>query len=171
MNKKLRTVLQIIAILILIVLAFFQFRDRIFTDEPPAAGGQENSSLHQEQADKETVFEDEEYTSKEELAAYIHEFGHLPTNFITKNEAEAMGWEDKQGNLADVAPQKSIGGGRFGNYEGLLPNKKGREWRECDVGYKEGYRNAKRIVYSNDGLIYYTEDHYKTFLLLYGEEQ
>ena len=109
------------------------------------------------------------YSSKEEVAAYIHEYGHLPQNYITKKEAQALGWEG--GSLEPYAPGKSIGGGRFGNYEGLLPEKKGRVYTECDidtVGKKS--RGGKRIVFSNDGLIYYTEDHYETFSLLYGEE-
>ena len=71
------------------------------------------------------------------------------------------------GTLDKVAPGKSIGGDKFGNYEKILPVKKGRVYRECDIDYQKGNRNAKRIVYSNDGLIYYTGDHYKTFTKLY----
>lgn len=113
------------------------------------------------------VQENKTYTSKEEVAAYIHEFGHLPDNFITKKEAKALGWVSNQGNLSKVAPGKSIGGDYFGNYEGILPEKKGRKYYECDIDSDGTYRNAKRIIFSNDGLIYYTEDHYKTFDLLY----
>lgn len=117
-----------------------------------------------------TVVESGEYTSKEEVAAYIHAFGHLPGNYITKAEAEALGWVSSKGNLGKVAPGKSIGGSRFGNYEGLLPTAKGRKYTECDIDFDGTYRNEKRIVFSNDGLIYYTGDHYETFELLYGEE-
>jgi hypothetical protein len=109
------------------------------------------------------------YTSKDDVALYIHLYGHLPDNFITKTEAEALGWSG--GSLESYAPGKCIGGSYFGNYEGKLPDKKGRTYTECDIdtlGAKQ--RGAKRIVYSNDGLIYYTEDHYETFELLYGEE-
>ena len=60
---------------------------------------------------------------------------------------------------------------RFGNYEGLLPEADGRTYAECDIDtLGADSRGAKRIVFSNDGLIYYTEDHYETFELLYGEE-
>lgn len=111
-----------------------------------------------------------EYTSRDEVAAYLNTFGHLPDNFITKEEARGLGWVGKEGNLGEVAPGKSIGGDHFGNYEGQLPKEKGREYRECDIDSDGGYRGAKRIIYSNDGLIYYTEDHYETFELLYGEE-
>ena len=116
---------------------------------------EENSLVH--------VEEDGHYTSKEEVAAYIYQFGHLPDNFITKKEATKLGWNNKEGNLWEVAPGKSIGGDYFGNYEGLLPEEDNRDYFECDIDYEGGYRNAKRIIYSNDGLIYYTEDHYESF--------
>lgn len=116
------------------------------------------------------ILEDRTYTSREEVAEYLHIYGHLPDNFITKKEAKALGWVSSEGNLAEVAPGKSIGGDYFGNFEGNLPEKDGREYHECDIDSDGGYRGAKRLVYSNDGLIYYTEDHYETFELLYGEE-
>lgn len=116
------------------------------------------------------VTEDGEYTSKEEVALYLHLYNHLPSNFIKKQEAQDLGWVSNQGNLHKVAPGKSIGGDRFGNYENLLPTKKGRKYFECDIDFDGTYRNAKRIIFSNDGLIYYTDDHYESFTLLYGEE-
>ena len=114
-----------------------------------------------------SVTEDGEYSSKEEVAEYLHLYGHLPENYITKKEAESLGWVASKGNLWKVAPGKSIGGSRFGNYEGYLPERSGRKYYECDIDYEGGRRNAKRIVYSNDGLIFYTEDHYNTFEQLY----
>lgn len=109
------------------------------------------------------------YTSKEEVALYLHQYGRLPSNFITKREAETLGWPG--GDLEPYAPGKCIGGNRFGNYEGRLPEKEGRYYTECDIDtLGEHSRGAKRLVFSNDGLIYYTEDHYETFELLYGEE-
>ena len=116
---------------------------------------------------KPDVTEDGTYTSKEDVAEYIHLFGHLPDNFITKNEAKDLGWVSSWGNLDDVAPGKSIGGDYFGNYEGQLPAKKGRKYYECDIDFTGGYRSEKRIIFSNDGLIFYTEDHYETFEQLY----
>ena len=107
------------------------------------------------------------YTTKEDLALYIHTYGHLPKNFITKKDAEKAGWSG--GSLDKVLPGMCIGGDYFGNYEGLLPKAKGRKWTECDVntlGAKS--RGAERIVFSNDGLIYYSPDHYDSFEQLYG---
>ena len=112
---------------------------------------------------------DGSYTTKEDVALYIHLYGELPGNFITKKEARDLGWEG--GGLEPYAPGMCIGGDRFGNYEGLLPDADGRRWTECDIDTLGGKsRGAKRIVFSNDGLIYYTEDHYESFELLYGEE-
>ena len=106
------------------------------------------------------------YTTKEDVALYIHTYGCLPENFMTKNEARKLGWEG--GGLEDYVPGMCIGGDRFGNYEGLLPED--REYTECDIDTMgKSSRGAKRIVFSDDGLIYYTEDHYESFELLYGE--
>lgn len=115
------------------------------------------------------IDEDGAYTTKDDVALYIHTYGHLPDNFITKKDAQALGWPG--GSLEPYAPDKYIGGSRFGNYEGLLPEADGRTYTEYDIDtLGADSRGAKRIVFSNDGLIYYTEDHYKSFELLYGEE-
>ena len=113
------------------------------------------------------VVEDGSYTSMAEVSEYLHEFGHLPDNYITKNEAKKLGWVASKGNLSVVAPGKSIGGDKFGNREGLLPKKKGRQYYECDIDYTGGERNGKRLIYSDDGLMYYTEDHYNSFEQIY----
>lgn len=117
----------------------------------------------------ESLPEDGLYTTKDDVALYIHLYGHLPDNFITKDEARALGWSG--GSLEPYAPGKSIGGSHFGNYEGLLPEADGRSYTECDINTMGAdSRGAERIVFSNDGLIYYTNDHYESFTLLYGEE-
>ena len=108
------------------------------------------------------------YDSKEDVALYIHTYGRLPDNYITKKEAEKLGWSG--GSVEKYAPGKCIGGSYFGNYEGLLPKKKGRSYYECDIDtLGKSSRGAKRIIFSDDGLIYYTSDHYESFELLYGE--
>ena len=113
--------------------------------------------------------EDGSYTTKEDVALYLHIYGWLPNNFMTKSEAKQLGW--KSGSLERYAPGKCIGGDVFQNREGLLPKKSGRTYYECDIDTLGSYgsRGSKRIVYSNDGLVYYTADHYDSFTLLYGE--
>ncbi len=129
----------------------------------PAVTGPEPSAA-------ELLPEDGWYYSKEEVALYIHQYGELPDNFLTKKAAQKLGW--RGGSLEKYAPGKVIGGSQFGNSEGLLPKKKGRVYYECDIdtlGAKK--RGAKRIIFSNDGLVYYTEDHYESFELLYGDPE
>ena len=114
------------------------------------------------------IAKDGSYTTKEDLVLYIVTYGCLPENFITKKEAQALGWPG--GSLEPYAPGCCIGGDRFGNYEGLLPKADGRTWTECDVDtLGAGSRGAKRLIFSNDGLIYYTDDHYESFTLEWGD--
>lgn len=107
--------------------------------------------------------------SKEAVALYIHTYGCLPDFYMTKSQArQRYGWEG--GALDTYAPGYAIGGDTFNNYDGQLPDMPGRRWTECDIDtIGRSARGAKRIVFSNDGLIYYTDDHYETFTLLYGE--
>lgn len=115
------------------------------------------------------IEKDGSYTSPEELAAYIHAYGSLPKNYISKSEARELGWDNSKGNLWEVTDEMSIGGDRFYNREGYLPEKEGRIYYEADVNYHGGFRGPERLVYSNDGLIFYTDDHYNTFKQLYGQ--
>ncbi|MEE8886180.1 MAG: ribonuclease domain-containing protein [Eubacteriales bacterium] len=124
------------------------------------------SSADTETGDEETVSEDGTYTDKDSVALYLHLYRHLPSNYITKDEAYDLGWKS-EGTLDEVAPGMSIGGDVFGNYEGKLPEESGRTYYECDIDYVSGSRNAERIIWSDDGLIYYTGDHYETFEQLY----
>ena len=103
------------------------------------------------------------YTTAADVALYIHTYGKLPVNFITKKEAKALGWPG--GSLEEYAPGKCIGGDYFGNYEGLLPDD---DYHECDIDtLGKNSRGSKRIIYSDNGSIYYTEDHYESFTQLY----
>ena len=133
------------------------------TDEPPASTEETEPVTETTEAYIDPYGS---YTTKEDVALYIHLYGELPLNFMTKKHARALGWEG--GSLEPVAPGMCIGGDYFGNYEGLLPED--REYTECDIDtLGKNSRGAKRIVFSDDGLIYYTEDHYESFELLYGE--
>lgn len=149
---------KILALLLTLVLSLGMFTACAPTDSASSGDGQP------------TIAEDGSYTSKDEVALYIHTYGHLPENYITKDEAYDLGWKS-EGTLDEVAPGMSIGGDYYGNYEGVLPDEPGREYHECDIDYESGNRNGKRIVYSNDGNIYYTEDHYNSFEHLYGDDE
>ena len=127
-------------------------------------GGGEQG-YEESQTDGVTIEEDGWYYSTEDVALYLYTYGELPDNFITKKEAQKLGWDNKKGNLWEVADGMCIGGDHFGNYEGLLPEED--EYTECDVNYEGGYRGAERIIFSDDGDIYYTGDHYKSFEQLY----
>ena len=109
-------------------------------------------------------------TEPQAIADYLFRNGKLPDNFITKEEAQALGWDSSRNYLSDVAPGKSIGGDRFGNYEGQLPKAKGRKFFECDANYRGGKRGSERIVYSNDGHVWYSKDHYGTFEELFPSD-
>ena len=141
----------------------------VLLTEPPAAAEATPSPAQETEsgsADEAELAEDGVYTSAEDVALYLHLYGRLPSNFITKSEAKKAGWPG--GSLEPYFPGMCIGGDRFVNREGKLPTEKGRSWYECDVntlGADE--RGAERLVYSSDGLIYYTPDHYETFTRLY----
>ena len=108
-------------------------------------------------------------TDPQQIVNYLGAYGKLPENFITKKEAQNLGWDSRYNYVGDVAPGKSIGGYRFGNYGRQLPTKKGRTWYECDANYRGKKRGAERVIFSSDGLYYYTSDHYSTFTQMYPE--
>ena len=135
-------------------------------EDPGTAAGAEDDAPYE---DLPAIDEDGSYNSMEDVSLYLHTYDHLPDNYITKQEARDLGWSG--GSVERYAPGCAIGGDRFGNREGLLPSEKGRTYYECDIDtIGETSRGAKRIIFSSDGLIYYTEDHYESFTLLYGEE-
>ncbi|MBQ7251610.1 MAG: ribonuclease [Kiritimatiellae bacterium] len=101
------------------------------------------------------------YDDAAHVAAYLVRFGRLPGNYLTKAEARARGWEG--GPVGSVAPGCSIGGDHFGNFEGKLPQAKGRKYRECDLEATGKRRGPVRLIWSNDGLFFVTRDHYETF--------
>ena len=123
----------------------------------------DNFSTEKTQHSKNIILEENKYYySKDDVALYIHTYNRLPKNFITKKEARSLGWEG--GSVEKFAQGKCIGGDRFYNNEEILPVKSGRTYTECDIDtLGKNSRGAKRIVFSNDGLIFYTENHYETF--------
>ena len=150
-----------LSILLILILTF-----SLFGCKPAPTVEQPNLDV-KEANETETIAEDGVYTTPEEVAEYIHTYEKLPSNYLTKRQAMDLGWDSSKGNLWDVTDEGIIGGDKFGNREGLLPKENGRTYYECDVNYEGGYRGAERLVYSNDGLIFYTKDHYKSFKQLY----
>lgn len=148
----------------------YDSEDETEKSQAPPSETEKTTSEYQSTGTKKTeqkkIFENGKYDTKDEVALYIHTYGHLPSNYITKKQAGNLGWNG--GSLKNYAPGCCIGGDRFGNYEGLLPKAKGRTYTECDIGTMNAKsRGAKRIIFSNDGLIYYTDDHYESFTQLY----
>lgn len=158
----------LLLILSLVMLVFTGCQAEV-QDGTSAGDSQTESQVTEEPAAEQegSVEEDGQYTSKDEVALYIHTYGHLPSNFISKTKARKAGWVSKEGNLDEVLPGMSIGGSVFNDYDEQLPDAQGRTWTECDINYTGGYRGAERIIFSNDGLIFYTNDHYETFEQLY----
>ncbi|MDE7242603.1 MAG: ribonuclease [Oscillospiraceae bacterium] len=138
-------------------------------EDPGTSAGDEDVLWNNALPDEAALDEEGTYNSKEDVSLYLHLYEHLPSNYLTKSEARELGWTG--GSVEKYAPGCAIGGDRFGNREGLLPEEPGRQYYECDIDTAgESSRGAKRIIFSDDGLIYYTEDHYESFTLLYGEE-
>ena len=160
MNEKVRNIFR--SALSLVLVAALALGMIACSPSSSQTGGSSSSDVS-----ASGVAEDGTYTSKDEVALYIHTYGHLPSNFISKTKAKKAGWVSSEGNLDEVCPGKSIGGSTFYNDDGLLPEADGRTWKECDINYTGGFRGSERIVFSNDGLIYYTNDHYQTFEQLY----
>lgn len=142
--------------LLTIILLFFGY------DTLPIFDSSEN--LNRSEGNKEQLVEyDQSFDTLQEVVDYLYLYDELPPNYISKKEARALGWEAREGNLWEVAPDMSIGGDYFGNFEGLLPEKANRNYHEADINYDGGYRGAERLIYSNDDLYFYTENHYESF--------
>ena len=139
-----------VILVLLLTGAFLYFKDN------PRAGGDAVSN-------DTTVQSIDQLTREEVVVPYVKKHRQLPGYYIKKSEAREKGWEAAKGNLCDVLPGKAIGGDVFSNREGSLPAAEKRKWFEADLNYKCGRRNADRLLYSSDGLIYVTYDHYKTF--------
>ena len=134
----------------------------IANDVSSASQPAEDADTSASEAADVTVTEDGSYTGKDEVAAYLHTSGKLPSNYLTTEAATALGW-DGDSDLWAVQSGAAIGGDEYANLAGLLPAADGRSWKQCDVGYNGGTRGPERLVYSSDGLIYYSPDRFTTF--------
>ena len=159
MKRKLTALLLLLALL-LSLMACGDAAQTIDTVQQAAQTVQEIAAAQEEETPD--IEEDGTYTTKEDVARYIHTYGHLPENYITKDEARALGWEG--GSVEVYQEGAAIGGDRFGNREGLLPEQTGRSYTECDINTDGAdSRGAERLIFSNDGLYFYTSDHYVSF--------
>ena len=147
---------RLVAVFVLLLAAVM-----LLTGCVASTSGNKNQNTAKQGAASEAMDE------AQRIADYIFEYGRLPDNFIRKQEAERLGWDSRYNYVSDVAPGKSIGGDRFGNYEERLPVVPGRKYYEADCWYRGGKRNAYRIIYSSDGHVWFTGDHYETFVELF----
>ena len=176
--KKYYKSLTALVLSLVVVLSFFtgcaQTADDSETIDVYVENEQSNDTAESEtdetaEEESEVIYYDQPYSDPVSVSAYIYAWHELPPNYITKDEAENLGWQSNKGNLWEVAPDMSIGGDWFGNREGLLPQDE--EYRECDVNYEGGYRGGERLVYSIDDYdIYYTSDHYESFEQVYDTQ-
>lgn len=135
-----------------------------YITQPQYPGSADEGITSSAEPQEENRSEDISQLTREDIViAHLEKYGKLPDYYITKNDARRRGWIASEGNLCDILPGKAIGGDRFGNREGLLPHASGRTYYEADINYDCGHRTADRIVYSNDGLIFTTYDHYQSF--------
>jgi hypothetical protein len=147
-------------VLIIVLLGYFYFsnKSKNVTGTAPQVN---TNSAHQQPPEQSKDIE--QLTRAAVVVAYIRQHNKLPDCYITKREAMDAGWNPSAGNLCDVLPEKAIGGDIFSNREKRLPYQKGRIWYEADINFGCGRRNADRLIFSSDGLIFITTDHYQTF--------
>lgn len=169
MSKERKKILSIISTIVVTVLGLLGVN--ILGEDNPFLENSGNEITQHEDTNNgsevndssKSLEEDGHYTDVQNVKEFIEAFDQLPDNYITKDEAYDLGWVPNEGNLHEVAPGMSIGGDYFGNFEGHLPDDSSRSYYEADINYEGGYRGAERLVYSDDGLFFYTDDHYETF--------
>lgn len=155
----------IIALLVVVILLLLLKRNS--SPEPAAVNPHADHTVTDKRKDKPKPSVSnsiDELTATAVVVPYVKEHKRLPDYYITKNEARHQGWNPAAGNLCDILPGRAIGGDVFSNREGRLPKEKGRKWFEADLNYNCGNRNADRLLFSSDGLVYITTDHYQTFI-------
>lgn len=157
MNPKIRSLFFACLGLLFGMSVMFVYNNFIVEKKAPAKT-EKISEASVNQSDKQSI---DELTNENTVINYVKQNHKLPDYYITKNEAKKLGWNPSQGNLCEVLPGKAIGGDHFGNREGKLP--KDEKYFEADVNYSCGNRNSDRIVFTKNGEVYLTKDHYKSF--------
>lgn len=156
-------------ILILVGLGYYWYANRPSQKQlnPIPIPATENTRNHRKDfpknIDEIPTLPIDQLTAENVVVPFIKKNGHLPAYYIKKRIARERGWVASEGNLCNVLPGKAIGGDVFTNRQKILPSKNNRIWYEADLNYKCGRRNADRLLFSNDQLIFVTKDHYKTF--------
>ncbi len=137
---------------------------------PDISAPDESDTEHSEYTETSSVPDPEGYYyDLENVVLYLDAYEELPPNYITKSEARDLGWQG--GSVERYMDGAAIGGDRFGNREGLLPKASGRTYTECDLNTDgASSRGAERLIFSNDGLYFYTEDHYESFTEVWVED-
>ena len=154
---------NIIIILLLVAIGLLLYNNCNREASPTTAPAEKKENAEGIGKREGSSNEIDDLTKEAVVVPYVKSHGKLPEYYITKKEAREKGWEASSGNLCDVLPGRAIGGDFFSNREGILPEKPGRKWFEADLNYNCGRRNADRLVFSSDGLVFVTHDHYKTF--------
>lgn len=169
-NKSIIIIALLLAIIIVLVIRNNKTANKVEdnTKTLPAIEDNRNPPKKINPAEEQkkvttTIGDIDELTKTDVVVAYVKQYGKLPAYYISKREARRSGWNPSRGNLCDVLPGKAIGGDIFTNREGQLPQKNSRKWFEADLNYQCGHRNADRLLFSSDGLLFVTFDHYKTF--------
>lgn len=159
-SKSIAFILFLLAVITGIVLynTFGEREEEAFPHETIPAGNTDKAT-----EERISPLPIDELTSELQVVPYVKKNGRLPGCYVTKKEARSRGWRASKRNLCEVLPGRAIGGDVFANRERKLPERKGRIYYEADLNYNCGRRNADRLVFSNDGLIFVSRDHYKTF--------
>lgn len=139
----------------------------VLDEEELEALGEIQEDSKEEENTENQLDEDGIYTEKQDVAVYLHTYGHLPSNYITLQEAKDLGYRESEDNLGEIAKDKAIGGDVYENTDGMFPKEEGRTYRQCDVNVKDGKRGEERLIYSNDGLIFYSGDLFETYEQVY----
>lgn len=156
MNKRIASI--VIMALLIIISLYFRNSDSQIAERSQRPVSEPELAIEESKAQKI-----DELTRQDRVVSYVQQHQKLPEFYITKMDARTNGWQPRLANLCEVIPGKAIGGDKFLNRERLLPIAPSRQWYEADLNYRCGQRGADRLLYSTDGMIYVTNDHYKSF--------
>ncbi len=170
MNKKLLLYVLLAFVSGMLLMYLFNNYKIEKRNEIATEAGSQKTEVVQSNNQSETKFHTEkpsegnsieEFTNEAKVISYVKSNHKLPNYYITKSEAKSKGWNPSKGNLCDVLPGKAIGGDKFSNREKQLPQ--GEQYYEADVNYNCGNRGAYRIVFTKNGEVWLTKNHYKSF--------